>query len=118
MFTYDVYIVQCADGAYYTGVTNDVERRIGEHNAGMDHKAYTFRRRPVRLVYVADFWDVHQAITWEKIVKRWSRVKKEALIRGEYERLPFLSRGTCRRRVDAIVVMVRRTHHDNFARSS
>ncbi|MBM3228017.1 GIY-YIG nuclease family protein [Candidatus Peribacteria bacterium] len=91
MRTYDVYIVRCSDGSYYTGITNDVERRIGEHNAGVDPKSYTFRRRPVRLVYVADFWDVNQAIAWEKIVKRWSRTKKEALIRGEYERLPELA---------------------------
>jgi putative endonuclease len=88
MQRYDVYILRCCDGSYYTGITNDIDRRLGEHNAGVDRKAYTFNRRPVKLVYCSEFWDVHQAIEWEKRVKRWSRAKKEALIQQEYERLP------------------------------
>jgi putative endonuclease len=92
MLRYDVYIVQCSDRSYYTGITNDIERRVGEHNAGIDPKSYTHSRRPVKLVYVSEFWDVWQALDWEKKVKRWSRAKKEALIRGEYEKLPGLSK--------------------------
>jgi putative endonuclease len=92
MLPYDVYIVRCSDGSFYTGMTDDLERRIGEHNAGTGPNAYTFTRRPVKLVYVSDFGDVWQAMEWEKKIKRWSRAKKEALIRGEYEKLPELSR--------------------------
>src|SRR3989344_2887373 len=88
---YGVYIVRCSDGSYYTGITNDVESRIAQHNAGLDPKAYTFKRRPVKLVYSSYFTEVTQAIAWEKTVKRWSRVKKEALIRGEYKMLPNFS---------------------------
>ena len=91
MRSYYVYMVECADGSYYIGVTNDYEKRIAEHNDGMDEKSYTFKRRPVRLVYLADFSEVSQAIFWEKQIKRWSREKKEALIRGEFEGLPELA---------------------------
>ncbi|ETN94084.1 GIY-YIG nuclease family protein [Zhouia amylolytica] len=42
-----VYIVESADGSFYTGITSDIERRISEHNPGIDNLAYTFKRRPV-----------------------------------------------------------------------
>jgi putative endonuclease len=83
MHEYWVYILQCRDGSYYVGVTNDVHRREWEHNQGLEGKAYTNSRRPVKLVYTAFFSDVHEAIAWEKHIKRWSRKKKEALIRGD-----------------------------------
>jgi hypothetical protein len=67
---------------------------------------------------VGIFGDINEAISWEKRVKRWSRKKKEALIRREYETLPDLSLGMAARCVRALVVMVRRTHHDNLACSS
>jgi putative endonuclease len=89
--TYYVYILRCRDGSYYTGITNDFERRLEEHAAGTDGKCYTVKRRPVKLIYRSEFQDVNEAIHWEKIVKRWSRAKKEALIRGQYEDLPSLS---------------------------
>lgn len=91
MRRYDVYIVRCSDGSYYTGITNDVLRRIGEHNTGIDPKAYTYSRRPVRLMYVSEFYYIWQAIDWEKRIKRWSRKKKEALMMDQYERLPELA---------------------------
>ena len=77
---YYVYIVKCSDGSYYTGVTNNLQRRISEHDAGIDIECYTFKRRPVELVYSAYFFDVRYAIDREKQIKRWSRKKKEALI--------------------------------------
>ena len=48
-----VYIVECADGTYYTGITTDVDRRINEHNYSFRSAKYTRSRRPVRLVYVS-----------------------------------------------------------------
>ena len=91
MRTYFVYILRCSDGSYYTGVTNDVDARVEQHAQGEDPKSYTHDRRPIKLVYCAEFSEIGDAIAWEKKVKRWTRVKKEALIRGEYERLPGLS---------------------------
>lgn len=86
-------MVLCDDGSYYIGVTRDVELRIAQHNAGELTGCYTFTRRPVRLVYAADFRDVNDAIGWEKQIKKWSRAKKAALARGDFQELRRLSRG-------------------------
>lgn len=80
IFNYFVYIVKCSDKSYYTGVTNNVERRVYEHNNSLDDSAYTFNKRPVELVFYQPFQDIKQAITFEKQVKGWTRKKKEALI--------------------------------------
>ena len=110
MRSYFVYMLQCADGSYYTGVTNDVERRVSSHVVGNDPSSYTFKRRPLQLVYTAEFREVYDAISWEKQVKRWNRKKKEALIVREYERLPRLSRNRCTIRIDALVSQVHRKY--------
>jgi putative endonuclease len=68
-------------------MTNNFERRVAEHNAGIDAKSFTYSRRPVELVYTVMFEDVFAAIALEKIVKRWSRKKKEALIAGDEDLL-------------------------------
>lgn len=92
MKTLYVYIVECNDGSYYTGVTNDVGRRIHERNAGLDAGRYTFNRRPVVLRFVQECPGQLQAISFEKQVKGWSRQKKLALIEGRWNDLPALSR--------------------------
>jgi len=107
MREYYVYILLCADGSYYTGVTSDYEARLDSHQRGDYPKAYTCRRRPVKLVYLADFSDIYDAIAWEKRVKRWSRGKKEALILGEWERLHILSFNDRRRVIESIMMSVR-----------
>ena len=89
---YHVYMLRCCDDSYYVGVTGDIECRLQQHRNGTFPTCYTFRRRPVELVYSSWFTDVWQTIAWEKRVKGWSRKKKEALIRGEYEKLPTLSK--------------------------
>ncbi len=89
---YSVYILKCSDGSYYTGVTNDVDRRLYEHQSGYDEKSYTFKRRPVELLFAEHFYDVIRAIAFEKQVKGWSRAKKEALIRGDWEALKELAK--------------------------
>jgi putative endonuclease len=91
MRQYFVYILKCADGSYYTGITNDVDRRFEEHQSGYNPKAYTFRRRPLELVFYLDFPDPVQAIDFEKQVKGWTRKKKEAIIRGDWESLKELA---------------------------
>jgi putative endonuclease len=59
---YYVYIVECADHAYYTGLTNN----LTEHNEGLDFNSFTFKRRPVNLKYLQCFSDNNQAISWKK----------------------------------------------------
>ncbi len=89
---YWTYILECADGSYYVGMTNNMERRLEEHQSGIDPFAYTFSRRPVKLVFTEMSHDPEQAIALEKKLKRWSRSKKEALIKGEFTLLPALSK--------------------------
>jgi putative endonuclease len=82
MREYCVYILRCADDSFYIGVTNNLERRFEQHQAGIDPKCYTFKRRPLKVVHVERFSEVVYAINREKQLKRWSRRKKEALIAG------------------------------------
>ncbi len=89
---YYVYIVECSDNSYYTGVTNNLDLRIGQHNEGYDKTSYTFKRRPVVLRYSQQFHDILQAIAFEKQVKGWSRKKKEALFNEEWNELIRLSK--------------------------
>ena len=91
---YCVYIIKCKDGSLYTGITNDIERRFEEHVQGVNKECYTYRRRPLELVFAEQFQYVNQAIMWEKRIKKWSRVKKWALINGDGEALKELS--TCK----------------------
>lgn len=88
MNQYFVYILLCSDGSYYTGITNDLERRMYEHENGVDVNSYTFKRRPVKLAFHEDFPDPVQAIAFEKQIKGWSRKKKEAIINGNWHLLP------------------------------
>ncbi|WP_294294741.1 GIY-YIG nuclease family protein [Chryseobacterium sp. sg2396] len=92
MKRYYVYILKCSDNSYYTGVTNDIEKRIQYHIEGINPNSYTYSRRPVELVFHTEFKDVNQAIAFEKQVKGWSRKKKEAIINDEWEKLPNLSK--------------------------
>jgi putative endonuclease len=90
--TYYVYIVECTDGSYYTGVTNDIDRRLWEHNNDEKKTAYTYSRRPVILKYCENFQFVQNAIAWEKQLKGWSRKKKEALFREDWDEIKRLAK--------------------------
>ena len=92
MYQYFVYILECSDGLFYTGVTNDIERRYDEHLQGVDPKCFTYKRRPVILKYHEIFTDINQAISREKQIKGWSRKKKQALIDENFEVLIKLSK--------------------------
>lgn len=92
MKRYYVYILKCSDGSYYTGITNDVERRFAEHQNGEVEGSYTHTRRPVELVYYDYFHNVNNAIAFEKQVKGWSRKKKEALINSDWDKLKLFSK--------------------------
>ena len=87
-----LYIVLCADGSYYTGTARlGLEQRIAEHNSGA-YGGYTAERRPVKLVFSQWFEHISEAIAAERRVKGWSRAKKEALIRNDYEAIRMLSK--------------------------
>ena len=92
-----VCILRCADGSYYTGLTKqDPEVRAWEHNND-PIDSYTARRRPVTLVFVEVYDRLTDAIARERQIEGWSRRKKEALIRGDYEALPALASRSSKR---------------------
>ena len=74
-----VYVLECADGTYYTGYTTDVDRRVAEHDAGEGAK-YTRGRTPVELVHAEEFQTRSAAMRREAEIKRLSRAAKEALV--------------------------------------
>ena len=82
----------CSDDSYYTGLTSNLYKRLIEHRSGKHKDSYTFNRRPINLVFYAEFTDINLAIQTEKQIKKWSRVKKEALINGEFQKLPNLAK--------------------------
>jgi len=85
-----VYILQSADGTYYVGQTRDMHERLRKHRLGLGSK-YTHDHVVPRLVYTERLKDLTAAIQRERQLKGWSRPKKEALIRGDTDRLPKLS---------------------------
>ncbi len=89
---YFVYILQCSDNSYYTGVTRNVEKRVYEHQEGLIKSSYTHSRRSVKLVYTEGSSKSLDAIEREKQIKGWSRKKKEALISGNFSNLEKLSK--------------------------
>src|ERR1700687_3587289 len=85
------YVLRCADGSYYVGVTRTaLEIRIAQHNAGT-FGGYTATRRPVTLVFSQWFDRITDAIENERKLKKRSRAKKEAFVRGDYAALQRLS---------------------------
>jgi putative endonuclease len=87
-----LYIVRCSDQSLYIGTTRtELEIRVAQHNAG-SLGGYTSTRRPVTLVYSEWFDRNTDAIAAERKLKKWTRAKKEAFIRGDFEALQALSR--------------------------
>ena len=86
-----MYILECSDGSFYVGSTQNVESRLEQHNSGQGSR-YTRCRLPIRLVYQHECPTVAEAYALEKRVQNWSRGKRKALIAGDYELLQQLSR--------------------------
>ena len=95
---YYVYILKCADGSYYTGSTNDLSKRIWQHQESVNPATYTFSRRPVELIWSEETVTYHEALTHERQIKGWSRAKKEALIRGNFEGIHEIVKAERKRR--------------------
>jgi putative endonuclease len=88
-----IYILRCRDGSYYVGSTRGMlEHRVNEHNDGT-FGGYTASRRPVALAFSQSFERITDAVAAERRLKGWSRAKKEALMRGDYDALRTLARG-------------------------
>ena len=85
-----MYILECADGSYYTGSTNNLEKRLLQHQNG-EGANHTKKRLPVKLVYLEVYPRIDDAFYREKQIQGWNRRKKEALISGEKKLLPELA---------------------------
>ncbi|HRQ23947.1 MAG TPA: GIY-YIG nuclease family protein [Anaerolineales bacterium] len=96
---YRVYILLCSDGSYYTGSTSDLDKRLWQHNEGVVRTAYTYSRRPVKLVWFSEEVPHYsEALAFEHQVKGWSRAKKEALIRGDFDAIHVIVKAERKRR--------------------
>ena len=87
-----IYVLRCSDGSYYTGHTDDLNRRVGLHQSG-DVPGYTHSRRPVELVYSQECTTRVEALAAERQIKGWSRAKKEAMFRADWAQVVHLARG-------------------------
>ncbi len=89
-----VYMLRCADGSYYVGSAtgDDLKRRVREHQTGGYPGSYTAKRRPVRLVWSQHFDRIGDAISAERQIKGWSRAKKEALIKSDWDCIQSLAK--------------------------
>ncbi len=87
-----VYMLRCSDGSYYVGsARRGLDRRLSEHNTGV-YGRYTSKRLPVSIVWSQHFLDITDAISVERQIKGWSRLKKEALIHGDYAAIQLLAK--------------------------
>ena len=86
-----VYILRCADGSYYTGHTDNLEKRFHEHQTGAI-ECYTDTRRPVDLIFQQMFENRDDAFAAERRIKGWSRKKKEAMMCGDWKEVSRLAK--------------------------
>ena len=86
-----IYILRCADNSYYTGHTDNLEKRLAEHMTGAIPTCYTYKRRPVELVFSQEFATREEALASERQIKGWSRKKKEAMMRGDWAEVSRLA---------------------------
>ncbi|HAT9175401.1 TPA: GIY-YIG nuclease family protein [Legionella pneumophila] len=87
-----VYILQCSDKSYYTGQTDNLEKRLTQHQDKMIPGCYTSTRLPIQLKYSQEFMSREEALSAERQIKGWSRRKKEALINGDWQALSDYSK--------------------------
>lgn len=87
-----VYILRCSDDSYYTGHTDNLEKRVGEHQSGLCD-GYTRARLPVELVFSQQCATRIEALSAERQIKGWSRKKKQAMMRGDWAEVSRLAKG-------------------------
>ncbi len=88
-----MYILECCDGSFYTGSTTFLEARLVQHQNG-EGANFTASHLPVKLVYQEEYERIDEAFGREKQIQGWTRVKKLALIQGEFDLLIELSKST------------------------
>jgi putative endonuclease len=88
-----MYILECCDGSFYTGSTQNIEARLAQHQSGEGAK-FTASHLPVKLVYQEEYERIDEAFGREKQIQGWSRAKKLALIQGQFDLLIELSKST------------------------
>jgi putative endonuclease len=89
--TFWVYMLHCRGGYFYTGHTEDLDRRMAEHRSGLI-PGFSADHQPVELVWSESFQSRVEAKAMERRIKGWSRAKKLALIRGDFASISELSR--------------------------
>lgn len=85
-----IYILECADGSYDTGHKDNLEVRLNQHQIGLG--GYTATRRPIELLFQQAFVTREEAIAAEMQIKGWSRAKKEAMMRGDWQSVSRLAK--------------------------
>ncbi|MBC2713818.1 MAG: GIY-YIG nuclease family protein [Desulfobacteraceae bacterium] len=95
-----VYILKCRDGSYYTGHTDNLELRMAQHIKMAFPKCYTATRLPVELVFTQQFPTRQEALASERQIKGWSRKKKEAMMRGDWNEVSRLAQNALRQAQD------------------
>lgn len=88
-----IYILQCSDGSYYTGHTENLEIRLASHQSG-NVIGYTSTRLPVKLMFSQALTTREEAISAERQIKGWSRAKKEAMMQGDWQRVSELAKSS------------------------
>jgi predicted GIY-YIG superfamily endonuclease/proteasome lid subunit RPN8/RPN11 len=89
--TFWTYMLHCRGGVFYIGHTDDLDRRVGDHKSGLV-QGFTSDLLPVELVWAQDFLTRIEALEAERRIKGWSRAKKLALIRGDWEEISCLAK--------------------------
>ncbi|HEX8538902.1 MAG TPA: GIY-YIG nuclease family protein [Cystobacter sp.] len=89
---FHAYMLRCSDGHYYVGSTDDLHQRVAQHQHGRDRLCYTFKRRPLLLVWSESFTTRIEAKEAERRLKGWGKRKKEALIAGDWNAIQLLAR--------------------------
>lgn len=80
---YYVYILECSDGSFYTGIANNLEKRLKEHNGELKGGAvYTRSKRPVKLVHFEEYETRKEALKREREIKKMDRAKKASLVKS------------------------------------
>ncbi len=91
MNTYYVYLLKCADGSYFSGITNDIDRKLKEHCLGQKSGCWTYSRRPLKLVFLTSSDDPGWALDLDKRIKKWKRSRKRTVVSETFDAFPGLS---------------------------
>ena len=91
MLSFYVYILKCCDGSYYTGHTDNIEKRMSEYQLGKI-KCYTSNKLPVKLAFMEILASRYEALSAERKIKKWTRRKKEVLIKRGWSAMKGISK--------------------------